>query len=166
MSESFSTDLVPVSDRLEAWLCNAKPICGDCRFHFPRRLPFRGSIERRTLAGLALTRFASTPVSFAKFPIVAGNSEDRGCIVITQLEGVRHGADSHAATNHEWQRSGAYHRFPRRRRHTLRHLSESGRDRVPRPYPGNLSGSDMTCCGLVHYPERSTTRRASSAMST
>ena len=89
MSESFSTDLVPVSDRLEAWLCNAKPICGDCRFHFPRRLPFRGSIERRTLAGLALTRFASTPVSFAKFPIVAGNSEDRGCIVITQLEGVR-----------------------------------------------------------------------------
>jgi hypothetical protein len=89
MSESFSTDSVPVSDRLEAWLCNAKPICGDCRFHFPRRLPFRGSIERRTLAGLALTRFASTPVSFAKFPIVAGNSEDRGCIVITQLEGVR-----------------------------------------------------------------------------
>src|SRR5260370_34392168 len=89
MSESFSTDSVPVSDRLEAWLSNAKPICGDCRFHFPRRLPFHGSIERPTLAGLALTRFASTPVSFAKFPIVAGDSEDRGCIVITQLEGMR-----------------------------------------------------------------------------
>jgi len=89
MSQSFSTDLVPVSDRLEAWLCNAKPICGDCRFHFPRRLPFHGSIERRTLAGLDLTRFASTPVSFAKFPIVAGNSADRSCIVITQLEGMR-----------------------------------------------------------------------------
>jgi AraC-like DNA-binding protein len=74
---------------LEAWLCNAKPICGDCRFHFPRRLPFHGSIERRTLVGFPLTRFASTPVSFAKFPVVAGNSEDRGCIVITQLEGVR-----------------------------------------------------------------------------
>lgn len=89
MSESFSTDSVPVSDRLEAWLYNAKPICGDCRFHFPWRLPFHGSIERRTLAWLTLTRFASTPVSFAKFPIVAGNFEDRGCIVITQLEGVR-----------------------------------------------------------------------------
>src|SRR6266853_4190911 len=89
MSQSFSTDLVPVSDRLDAWLCNAKPICGDCRFHFPRRRPFHGSIERRTLVGFPLTRFASTPVSFAKFPVVAGNSEDRGCIVITQLEGVR-----------------------------------------------------------------------------
>src|SRR5260370_9961880 len=83
MSQSFSTDLVPVSDRLEAWLFNAKPICGDCRFHFPRRLPFHGSIERRTLAGLALTRFASTPVSFAKFPVVSGNSEDLRCISIS-----------------------------------------------------------------------------------
>ncbi len=89
MSLSFSTDLVPVSDRLEAWLCNAKPICGDCRFHFPRRLPFHGAIERRTLAGLDLTRFASSPVSFAKFPMVAGDSEDRGCIAITQVEGMR-----------------------------------------------------------------------------
>jgi len=89
MSQSFSTDLVPISDRLEAWLWNAKPTCGDCRFHFPRRLPFHGSIERRTLAGLDLTRFASTPVSFAKFPMVAGDSEDRGCIIITQLEGLR-----------------------------------------------------------------------------
>src|ERR1700687_137161 len=35
-------------------------------------------------------------------------------------------ADSHATTNHEWQRLGAYHQFPRRHRHTLRHLSESG----------------------------------------
>src|SRR5258708_26769520 len=89
MSLSFWTGLVPVSDRLEAWLCNAKPICGDCRFHFPRRLPFHGAIERRTLAGLDLTRFASSPVSFAKFPMVAGDSEDRGCIAITQVEGMR-----------------------------------------------------------------------------
>jgi hypothetical protein len=74
---------------LEAWLCNAKPTCGDCRFHFPGRQPFHGSIERRLLAGLDLTRFASTPVSFAKFPVVAGESEERGCIVITQLEGMR-----------------------------------------------------------------------------
>jgi AraC-like DNA-binding protein len=41
------------------------------------------------LAGLDLTRFASTPVSFAKFPVVAGDSEDRGCIIITQLAGMR-----------------------------------------------------------------------------
>ncbi len=89
MSQSFSTDLVPVSDRLEAWLYNAKPTCGDCRFHFPRCLPFHGSIERRSLAGFDLTRFASTPLSFAKFPVVAGDSEERGCIVITQLKGMR-----------------------------------------------------------------------------
>src|SRR5260370_36751923 len=86
MSESFSTDSVPVSDRLEAWLCNAKPICGDCRFHFPRRLPFHGSIERRTLSGLALTRFASTPVSLGQFPIVAGNSQNLRSLLISQLE--------------------------------------------------------------------------------
>lgn len=89
MSQSFSTDLVPVSDRLEAWLYNAKPTCGDCRFHFPRRLPFHGSIERRMIGGLDLTRFASTRVSFAKFPVVAGDSKDRGCIIISQLEGTR-----------------------------------------------------------------------------
>src|SRR5712672_251502 len=52
MSQSFSTDLVPVSDRLEAWLCNAKPTCGDCRFHFPRCLPFHGSIVITQLEGM------------------------------------------------------------------------------------------------------------------
>jgi AraC family transcriptional regulator, positive regulator of tynA and feaB len=89
MSQSFSTDLVPVADRLDAWLCNAKQVCGDCRFHFPRRFSFHGSIERRTLAGLELTRFSSTPVSFAKFPLTTATAKDGACIVITQLEGVR-----------------------------------------------------------------------------
>jgi AraC family transcriptional activator of tynA and feaB len=89
MSESFSTDLVPVSDRLDAWLDHAKQICGDCRFHFPKRLPFYGSIERRLLGGSAFTCFSSAPVSFVKFPAVAGDSENRDCIVITQLEGTR-----------------------------------------------------------------------------
>ncbi len=89
MSESFSTDLIPVADRLDAWLSHAKPICGDCRFHFPKRFPFHGSIERRVLAGAALTCFSSSAVSFVKFPLVTGNSEDRDCIVITQLEGTR-----------------------------------------------------------------------------
>jgi AraC family transcriptional activator of tynA and feaB len=36
-----------------------------------------------------LTRFSSTAVSFAKFPVVSASSPDRSCIVITQLEGVR-----------------------------------------------------------------------------
>src|SRR5216684_1855665 len=89
MSQTFSTDLVPIADRLEAWLCNARQICGDCRFEFPRRHVFHGSIERRNVAGLELTRFSSTPVSFAKFPVVSANSVDRCCIVITQLHGVR-----------------------------------------------------------------------------
>jgi AraC family transcriptional regulator, positive regulator of tynA and feaB len=87
MVRSFSTDLVPISDRLDAWLCNAKEICGDCRFEFPKRLPFHGSIEHRILAGLQLTRFSSTSVSFAKFPVVSSTSPDRTCVLITQLEG-------------------------------------------------------------------------------
>ena len=89
MSQTFPTDLVPIADRLEAWLCNARQICGDCRFEFPRRHVFHGSIERRNVAGLELTRFSSTPVSFAKSPVVSANSVDRCCIVITQLHGVR-----------------------------------------------------------------------------
>jgi len=88
-SQSFSTDLVPISDRLDAWLSNARQICGDCRFQFPKRQVFHGSIGRRSLAGVELTRFASSPVSFAKFPIADPNSENRACIVITQLEGIR-----------------------------------------------------------------------------
>lgn len=88
MSQSFSTDVIPISDRLDAWLWNAKQICGDCRFQFPQRSPFHGSILRRTVAGFDLTRFSSSPVSFAKFPADT-RSEDRGCIVITQLEGGR-----------------------------------------------------------------------------
>jgi AraC family transcriptional activator of tynA and feaB len=89
MSQTFSTDLVPIADRLDAWLSNARQICGDCRFEFPRRHLFHGSIERRNIAGLELTRFSSTPISFAKFPVVSANSVDRFSIVITQLQGVR-----------------------------------------------------------------------------
>jgi len=89
MSQMFSTDLVPAADRLDAWLCNARQICGDCRFEFPKRQPFHGSIERRGVAGLELTRFSSAPVCFAKFPVEAANSASRSCIVITQLQGVR-----------------------------------------------------------------------------
>lgn len=89
VSELFSTDLLPVADRLDAWLFRAKQICGDCRFQFPRSPAFTGCIERRKVAGLELTQFSSTPLSFAKFPVVSASSPDRSCIVITQLEGVR-----------------------------------------------------------------------------
>lgn len=89
MFGSFSTDLVPVSDRLEAWRWNAQKICGDSRFQFPKQNPFHGSIEARRVAGLELTLFSSSPVCFQKFPVVGLNSESRACIVITQLAGVR-----------------------------------------------------------------------------
>jgi AraC-like DNA-binding protein len=89
MSQSFSTELVPLLDRQDAWVWNAKQICGDCRFEFPQRQPFHGSIERRVLAESGLTRFSSTPLAFAKFPVVEANSRDRSCILITQLRGAR-----------------------------------------------------------------------------
>jgi AraC family transcriptional regulator, positive regulator of tynA and feaB len=89
MSESFSTDRVPTGDRLDAWLVYAKQVCGDCRFHFPKGLPFHGLIERRTLAGGVFSRFSSTPVSFVKFPSSAADSRDRDSIIITQLHGTR-----------------------------------------------------------------------------
>jgi AraC-like DNA-binding protein len=89
MSQSFSTDMVPVSNRLEAWQCNARQICGDCRFEFPKRSPFHGSFERRSLGGVELTQFTSSPVSFAKLPMVNATSQDRACVVITQLQGAR-----------------------------------------------------------------------------
>ena len=89
MLQSFSTDLVPVPDRLEAWRWNAQQICGDCRFQFPKRYSFHGSIEARRVAGLELTLFSSSPVAFRKFPVASLNSESRACIVITQLAGIR-----------------------------------------------------------------------------
>lgn len=89
MVGSFSTDLVPVPDRLEAWRWNAQQICGDCRFQFPKRYSFHGSIEARRVAGLELTLFSSSPVAFRKFPAAVLNSQSRACIVITQLAGIR-----------------------------------------------------------------------------
>ncbi len=89
MFGSFSTDLVPAPDRLEAWRWNAQQICGDCRFQFPKRYSFHGSIEARRVAGLELTLFSSSPVAFRKFPVASLNSESRACIVITQLAGIR-----------------------------------------------------------------------------
>jgi len=87
--QSFSTDRIPLPDRQEAWLWNAKQICGDCDFRFPREFPFHGTISRRRLAELEMTLFASTAVAFNKYPITGAKSDARACIVITQLEGLR-----------------------------------------------------------------------------
>jgi AraC family transcriptional activator of tynA and feaB len=89
MSQSFSTELIPAPDRQEAWLSNAKQICGDCKFHFPKRFPFHGSIERRKVADLEMTLFSSSPISFTKYPLASLSSENRACIVISQLAGSR-----------------------------------------------------------------------------
>src|SRR5215471_2114663 len=86
---SFSTDCIPAPDRQEAWLWNAKQICGDCNFRFPRKLPFHGTISRRRLADLEMTLFASTAVAFNKYPLAGANPDARACIVITQLQGLR-----------------------------------------------------------------------------
>jgi AraC family transcriptional activator of tynA and feaB len=89
MSQSFTTDLIPLPDRQEAWLSNAKRICGDCNFQFPKRFPFHGSIDKRQVSGLEMTLFSSSALSFNKYPSIALNSESRSWIVITQLAGLR-----------------------------------------------------------------------------
>lgn len=89
MSQSFSTDLIPAPDRQEAWLWNAKQVCGDCKFEFPKRFPFHGSIERHKIADLEMTLFTSSAISFHKYPPANLSLENRSCIVITQLAGLR-----------------------------------------------------------------------------
>jgi AraC-like DNA-binding protein len=89
MSQSFTTDHIPAPDRQDAWLSNAQQICGDCKFLFPRKSPFHGSISRRKLAELEMTLFSSSAVAFNKYPSPNSSPENRACIVITQLEGLR-----------------------------------------------------------------------------
>jgi len=88
MSQLFTTDLLPASDRIDAWQWNAQQICGDCRIQLPKSL-FHGAIEIRQVAGLRLTRFSSSPLSFWKWPSDMKTPDNRFCIVITQLAGVR-----------------------------------------------------------------------------
>jgi AraC-like DNA-binding protein len=89
MWQTFCTDHIPASDRQDAWLWNAKQICGDCKFQFPGKSPFHGSISRRKLADLEMTLFSSSAVSFNKYPVHNSTPENRACIVVTQLEGLR-----------------------------------------------------------------------------
>jgi AraC-like DNA-binding protein len=88
MSQLFSTELLPVSDRIDAWQWNAQQICGDCRIQLPRA-SFHGSIEIRQVGALRLTKFSSSPLSFWKWPVDTVSAEQRSCIVITQIAGVR-----------------------------------------------------------------------------
>jgi AraC-like DNA-binding protein len=88
MSQLFTTDLLPASDRIDAWQWNAQQICGDCRIQLPRS-SFHGAIEVRQVGGLPLTRFSSSSLSFWKWPSETANPDNRSCIVITQLAGSR-----------------------------------------------------------------------------
>jgi AraC-like DNA-binding protein len=88
MSQLFSTDLLPPSDRIDAWQWNTQQVCGDCRIELPKS-SFHGSIEIRHVGGLPLTRFSSSPLSFWKWPFDTVNDENRSCIVITQIAGVQ-----------------------------------------------------------------------------
>ena len=88
MSQLFSTELLPVSDRIDAWQWNAQQVCGDCRIQFPSN-SFHGSIEIRHASKLPLTRFSSSPISFWKWPQDTVSTQNGSCIVITQLAGAR-----------------------------------------------------------------------------
>lgn len=89
MSQLFSTELLPASERSGAWLWKARQICGDCRIELPRVRSFHGAIDSRTLGIIQLTQFSSSPLSFWKWPSEVANSEQHSCIVITQLQGAR-----------------------------------------------------------------------------
>lgn len=88
MSQLFSTNMLPASDRIDAWQWNAQQICGDCRFQRPKA-SFYGAIEIRLVNGLRMTRFSSSPLSFWKWPSETASPDNRACIVITQLAGNR-----------------------------------------------------------------------------
>ena len=88
MSQLFSTDLLPASDRIDAWQWNAQQICGDCRIRLPKT-SFHGSIEIRNIAGLPLTRFSSSALSFWKGPFDHVTAQNRSCLIITQIAGTR-----------------------------------------------------------------------------
>ena len=89
MSWSFSTKLVPAADRIDAWEWNARQFCGGCRFRFPNRHAFHGSIQTWSVGGFELCLFSSSSLSFAKFPIESRHPERLFYTVITQLEGTR-----------------------------------------------------------------------------
>jgi AraC family transcriptional activator of tynA and feaB len=89
MSQSFSTELIPVSDRVDAWQWRTQQICGNCHIQLPKHSLFHGSIESRRVGGLQLTRFSSSSLAFRKCPTETASAENRCCIVITQLKGVR-----------------------------------------------------------------------------
>lgn len=88
MSHLFTTDALPVGDRVDAWRWKAEQVCGDCRIKLPR-ISFHGSIDVRTIGDVKLTRFSSSPLAFWKWPGDTVKEENRSCIVITQLAGIR-----------------------------------------------------------------------------
>jgi len=99
MSQSFSTELIPVSDRVDAWQWRTQQICGNCSIQLPKHSPFHGSIESRRVGDFQLTRFSSSSLSFRKYPAESATPENRCCIVITQLKGVRHYSQNGASVS-------------------------------------------------------------------
>ena len=97
MSLTFSTELVPAADRIDAWQWNARQFCGDCQFRFPDRRSFHGRIESKKVGDLELSVFSSSSLSFSKFPIKNTHSDNPFCTVITQLRGVRSYSQSGSA---------------------------------------------------------------------
>jgi len=89
MSRTFSTELIPASDRIDAWQWNARQFCGDCRFRFPNPRRFHGSIDSKRVGSLDLSLFSSSSLSFRKFPTEIAHPENKFCTAITQLEGAR-----------------------------------------------------------------------------
>ena len=88
MFQLFSTELLPVSDRIDAWQWNAQRVCGSCRIQLPRA-SFHGSIGIRQVGELRLTQFSSSPLCFWKWPSDSMSAEEGSCIVITQIAGAR-----------------------------------------------------------------------------
>ena len=87
MAKSFSTDLIPVGDRIDAWRWKARQVCGTCQVQIPKRCTFSGSVDSRHLAGFEFVQFSSSPLSFVKSPAETANSPSRFAVVITQIAG-------------------------------------------------------------------------------
>ena len=81
MSRTFSTELIPASDRIDAWQWNARQFCGDCRFRFPNPRRFHGSIDSKRVGSLDLSLFSSSSLSFRKFPTEIAHPENKFCTV-------------------------------------------------------------------------------------
>jgi len=85
----FSTDMVPLSDRIEAWQKQGHDLLGDCTVRYLRHRPFRGSLDGRKTGALEFAMFSSSPVSFLQKPPETIDSRSAHCVVIAQVKGTQ-----------------------------------------------------------------------------